>query len=106
MAGEHYQLPSTEVRPQPAPPQPGTAVVLEILPGLFGQTFGIGNIYAGNVAGGVLMMLGYWVSCVINFFLCFAIIGLVTWPLTWAAFMVFCPICANNTANARLAGAR
>lgn len=85
-------------------PNPGVAVVLELLPGIMMQTFGIGNIYAGNVAGGILMMIGYWVSCVINLFLCFLLIGFVTWPLTWIAFMIFCPITANSSAKARFAG--
>jgi hypothetical protein len=47
---------------------PGLAVVFELVPGLFLQTFGIGNIYAGNVMMGVLMMVGYWVLSVVNFF--------------------------------------
>lgn len=80
-------------------PDPGVAVILELLPGLFLQTFGIGNIYAGNVTGGILMMVGYWVACFINFLLCFALIGLITWPLTWIAFMIMCPVLANSAAR-------
>lgn len=87
-----------------APPQPGIAIILEILPGIMLQTFGIGNIYAGNVAGGIFMMVGYWVSCAINFLLCFILIGFVTWPLTWIAFMIFAPMTANSAAKARAAG--
>ena len=88
----------------PAPPQPGIAVVLEILPGLLFQTFGGGNIYAGNVGGGIAMMIGYWASCVLNFLLCFILVGFITWPLTWIAFMIFCPILANSAAKARAMG--
>ena len=78
---------------------PGAAVMLELLPGL-SQIFGIGNIYAGNVAAGILLMLGYWASCVANFLLSFVGIGLVTWPLTWIAFMVVSSIMANKAAVA------
>ncbi|NLT69915.1 MAG: hypothetical protein GXX91_04385 [Verrucomicrobiaceae bacterium] len=85
----------------PRGPEPGLAVVLELLPGLFLQTFGIGNIYAGNVAGGVLMMLGYWATCLVNFLLCAIFIGFITWPLTWIGFMIFCPILANGAAKRR-----
>lgn len=78
---------------------PGAAVMLELLPGLC-QIFGIGNIYAGNVAAGILLMLGYWVSCVVNFFLCAVFIGFITGPLTWIAFMVVSSIMANKSAVA------
>ncbi len=63
-------------------PEPGIAVILEILPGLKMQTFGIGNMYAGNVAAGLFMMVGYWVLMVINFLLCLVVVGFITWPLT------------------------
>ena len=86
----HYYRPAKD---------PGIAVLLEILPGFFAQTFGIGNMYAGNVAGGILMMIGYWVLQLINFFLCFVIIGFATLPLTWIAFLIFCPITANSRAH-------
>jgi hypothetical protein len=78
---------------------PGLAVVFELVPGLFLQTFGIGNIYAGNVMMGVLMMVGYWVLSVVNFFLCMVLVGFVTWPLTWLAFMIVCPMMANRAAK-------
>ena len=80
---------------------PGLAVVLELVPGVFLQTFGIGNIYAGNIAGGILFMIGYWVLQVINIFLCFVLIGIVTLPLTWVAFMIICPVVANAVAKRR-----
>jgi TM2 domain-containing membrane protein YozV len=81
---------------------PGLAVVLELVPGVFLQTFGIGNIYAGNVAGGILFMIGYWVLQTINIILCFVLIGIVTLPLTWIAFMIICPIVANGAAKRRV----
>ena len=83
---------------------PGLAVILEILPGFMMQTFGIGNIYAGNVTGGILMMIGYWVLLVINVFLCFLLIGLLTLPATWIVFMVLCPMSASSAAKRRNAG--
>ncbi|MEU5563627.1 hypothetical protein [Micromonospora musae] len=65
----------------------GVAVVLELLIGLFG-VFGIGNIYAGRVATGVILMVSFWVMFWINFFLIFVFIGMVTMPLTWIAYWV------------------
>ena len=103
-----HQIQPQQVQPvapvRPTPPDPGIAAILEVLPGLALQTFGVGNIYAGNVTGGVFMMIGYWFTCVINFLLCFILIGLITWPLTWIAFMIFCPITANGAAKARAMG--
>lgn len=65
---------------------PGIALILEILPGAFLNTFGIGNLYAGNLGWGLALMIGYWISSVVNFLLLFVLIGFVTWPLTWCAF--------------------
>lgn len=99
------QYPSSPVNVVPhrgaTPPDPGIAVVLEVLPGIMLQTFGIGNIYAGNVGVGVLLMVGYWVLAVLNFLLCFLFIGFITWPLTWVAFMILSPILANGAAKRR-----
>ncbi len=88
-----------EVHYRQQQPDAGIAVILELLPGLFLQTFGIGNIYAGNVAGGIIMMVGYWIACLVNFLLCFVLVGFVTWPLTWIAFMILCPVLANSAAR-------
>ena len=52
-------------------------------------------------------MFGYWVLTAINFALCFVFIGLITWPLTWAAFMILSSITASGAAqkaNARANG--
>ena len=78
---------------------PGTAVLLEVMLGIFVQTFGVGNMYAGNVAGGLFMMFGYWALQVVNVILVFLLIGIITLPLTWVAFMIFCPMVANNAAK-------
>lgn len=85
---------------------PTLAVLLELLPGIFFQTFGIGNIYAGNVLLGIALMLGYWFSCLVNLALCFVLIGFVTWPLTFVAFSVAGSLLAHSRAQAtrRFAG--
>ena len=90
------QIVPAQTAPPPSPPtvvhvhhhparDPGIAVILELLPGIMVQTFGIGNIYAGNVAGGILMMFGYWVAQIVNLFLCLILIGFITLPLTFMA---------------------
>jgi len=37
------------------------------------------------------------VLSVVNFLLCFLVVGFFIWPLTWIAFMIFCLILANDT---------
>ena len=71
-------------------------MLLEVLPGFFFQTFGIGHIYAGNVGVGLLFMFGYWFIQFINVLLCFVLIGFVTLPLCWLAAMIISPILASN----------
>ncbi len=83
-----------------SPKNPGLAVALELLGGFFFQTFGVGHLYAGNIGLGLGLMFGYWVLTAINVVLCFVLIGLVTWPLTWVAFMIISSITANNAAKA------
>lgn len=70
-----------------------------MLPGIFFQTFGIGNMYAGNIGAGIGLMLGYWVLTGINFALCFVLVGFVTWPLTWLAFMILSSMLASSAAK-------
>jgi hypothetical protein len=92
-----------------APKSSGTAIVLELLPGFFLQWFGWGNIYAGDVGGGLALMFGYWVLAAINFALCFVLVGFFTWPLTWIAFAILSPILASKAcerANRRALGYR
>jgi hypothetical protein len=91
---------------QQPPKSPGTAVLLEILPGFFFQTFGIGHIYAGNVGVGLLFMFGYWFVTFINFLLCFLLIGLITWPLCFLATLIISSILASNAASAANAARR
>lgn len=86
----HYQAP---------PKSSGTAVLLEILPGFFFQTFGIGQIYAGNVGAGLAFMFGYWFIQFINLLLCLLFIGLLTLPLCFILALVISPILASNAAE-------
>lgn len=103
------QYPGQGMQPMgmPAPKNTGLAVTLELLGGFFFQTFGIGHLYAGNIGMGLGLMFGYWVLTAINVVLCFAFVGLITWPLTWLGFMILSSITANNAAkraNARAQG--
>ena len=94
-----------EVRPYTAAgPDTGIAALLEILPGIFLQTFGIGHIYAGNVGRGLVIMFGYWALTAINALLCYVLIGFVTWPLTFLAFAIFSTIAASNAAKRKRFG--
>lgn len=67
------------------------AVGLEVGPGVFLQTFGIGHMYSGRVGAGVAIMFTYWVLQAINAMLMPFMIGFVTAPLTFLAFLVACP---------------
>jgi hypothetical protein len=107
--GAQPQYPQPVPMMNPAVPQknPGLAVALELLGGFFFQTFGIGHLYAGNIGVGLGLMFGYWVLTAINVALCFVFVGLITWPLTWLAFMILASITANSAAkkaNAKAAG--
>ncbi|MFF5054612.1 hypothetical protein ACFY1S_15670 [Micromonospora sp. NPDC000663] len=105
---EHLPVPVAQQHPAPVPTQPlyvgpravlvpqksaGAAVALELILGLFG-IFGVGNLYAGRTASGVLLMLSFWGLFWINFFLIFAVVGIVTMPLTWIAYLVLGPLLA------------
>ena len=74
-------------------------MLLEVLPGFFFQTFGIGNLYAGNVGVGLLFMFGYWFIQFINLLLCLLFIGFITLPLCFILAMVISPITASNAAQ-------
>ncbi|MFI5929613.1 hypothetical protein ACIA3K_27065 [Micromonospora sp. NPDC051543] len=81
----------------------GAAVALELILGLFG-IFGVGNLYAGRTSTGVLLMLSFWGLFWINFLLIFAVVGLVTMPLTWIAYLVFGPLLASRGVERHNAG--
>lgn len=76
----------------------GLAVLLEVLPGITFQTFGIGNMYAGNLTLGLVLMLSYWAFQVVNFLLIFVGIGLLTMPATFIVYLVVGIITAQNAA--------
>src|SRR3712207_4286179 len=95
---QHYGTP---------PKSSGTAVLLEVLPGFFFQTFGVGHLYAGNVGTGLLIMFGYWFIQFMNLLLCLVFIGFLTLPLTFILAMVIAPVTASNAAaRANAAGYR
>ena len=76
-----------------APRSAGAAVALEIVLGLFG-VFGVGNIYAGKVGQGIALMVSFWVLFWVNVLLWFFVIGIVTGPLTYIAYLVIGPVTA------------
>ena len=67
------------------------AAGLEVGPGLFLQTFGIGHLYAGRYGTGIAIMFSYWVLQTINMMLTPFLIGWITGPLTLLAYLVACP---------------
>ena len=67
------------------------AVGLEVGPGLLFQTFGIGHLYAGKVGTGLAIMVSYWCLQAVNVLLMALLVGYVTAPLTWLAYMVLSP---------------
>ena len=81
------------------PKTTAVAVLLEVLPGLFLQTFGVGHLYAGNVVAGLLFMFGYWFVQFINILLCFVLVGFITGPLCFLLALVISPILASNAAQ-------
>lgn len=83
----------------PEPKSAAVAVLLELLPGALVQTFGIGQLYAGNVVSGLLFMVGYWIVAFINLLLCAIFIGFITWPLCWIATAVVSSLIAANAAS-------
>jgi hypothetical protein len=87
------------MNPMATPKNGGLAVALELLGGFFFQTFGVGHLYAGNVGMGLGLMFGYWALTALNLALCFIVVGFVTWPLTWLAFMIISAITASNAAK-------
>lgn len=103
-------LPAVPLAPPSAPQQVhhyyhpqksgGIAALLEVLPGFF-QVFGIGHLYAGNVATGLIIMFGYWALSFVNFLLCFVFIGFITWPLCWVATMIISSLTAANACKSR-----
>lgn len=100
-SAQHYlpaTIPISVPPPRPAVPvvvqkSAAAAVALELVLGLFG-VFGVGNLYAGRTAEGVILMVSFWVLFWINVFLIFVFIGVVTMPLTWIGYMIAGPLLA------------
>lgn len=68
------------------------AAGLEVAPGTFLGTFGIGHIYQGRVKAGLGFMVSYWVLQAINLWLVpLWGLGIVTGFLTWLAYVVVAP---------------
>jgi len=51
----------------PAPKDPNTAMVIEIVAGYFGF-LGIGYLYAGRTAAGLLRLFGWWIFLLVAVF--------------------------------------
>ena len=67
------------------------AVGLEVGPGVFLQTFGVGHMYKGRFGTGLAIMFSYWVLQAINAMLIPFFIGWITGPLTFLAYLIACP---------------
>lgn len=73
------------------------AMLLELLPGLCIQTFGIGHIYAGNTGVGIGFLVGFWAIVLANIALIFFCgVGLIIWPVCWIIFMIVSPVLLNQ----------
>lgn len=81
----------------------GAAAVLELIPGLFLHTFGIGHMYVGNVGLGLFLMFGYWLFVTINVLLCFTCVwipvALILGPAVWFILVIVSPLLASASAT-------
>jgi hypothetical protein len=93
--GERYRDERYRDRP-PRQPSTALAAILELFPGFF-QVFGIGHMYAGNVAVGLIFMFGYWFVLFCNVLLLLVCIGYVTLPVCWFGTMIVSSIMAANS---------
>lgn len=76
--------PTTPYAPTPtygavAAKDPSTAMIIEILLGLFGF-LGIGHLYAGRTTPGIVLLLGWWVFLFVEAMLIFVVIGFCLFP--------------------------
>jgi len=72
------------------------AVMLELLPGLIFQTFGLGHLSQGRIGMGLFIMLSYWAMLAINAALTVVWIGFVTGPLTLLFYAIAAPLNAAD----------
>lgn len=96
MYGQPMYPQAMPMMPMIPPKNGGLAIGLELGMGTCFQTFGVGHLYAGNVGMGLGLMFGYWFLTFVNILLCGVLVGFITWPLTWVAFMILSSITANN----------
>jgi len=82
-----------------SPKDPGIALVLELLPGIVCQVFGLGSIYAGRVGQGLVVMIGYWIAQLVNVLLTFVLIGFLTAFATFVVTAVVASLLAWNAAR-------
>ncbi len=102
LAAAVYQDPFVHQRPQPqqgqqmaeasyAPPgvgfkDPGTGLLLEMIPGFFGF-MGVGYLWAGEVGLGLAIMVGYWL-----FWGAFAVLAVLTLGLLLCLLPIVIPL--------------
>lgn len=85
--------PPTPYYPPPPPvrfigyKEPGTALILELIPGLFGFP-GIGWMYAGQVGRGLATLFGWWIGAIL-FALATLGVGLLILPFAYLAFLAW-----------------
>jgi hypothetical protein len=83
----------------------GTAAVLEVVFGLFFQTFGVGHMFAGHVGTGLFVMFGWWGFLFVNVALAFLTCGfwgylaLIIVPACWFMLMILSPLLASSSAS-------
>lgn len=79
--------PASTTYPVTAPKSKATALILEILPGLFGF-LGFGWIYAGETQRGIMILIGYIVFAIVSVITITLTVGfgcLICLPLLWGA---------------------
>jgi TM2 domain-containing membrane protein YozV len=77
----------------------GLALILEILPGLFGF-LGIGYMYAGYTTRGILQLVGWWIILAIAFVISAATAGIGF--LCFAPFAIGVPIVSGLLLKERM----
>ena len=97
---QQYQQPS-QVYPQRPPKDKSIALILEILPGLFGF-LGFGWIYSGNTVSGVIWLISFLVWTVIATIISLvtAGIGIICWLPISIALIAISAISLNNYTRA------
>jgi hypothetical protein len=97
---QQYQPPGQAYAPRP-PKDKSIALILEILPGLFGL-LGIGWIYSGNTTTGVLWLIGFLVWTIVATVISVATvgIGIICWLPISIGLIAISAISLNNYTKA------